>query len=187
MSRSRGKVLALSTVGVGVVVMVAAGFAGKDWIREEWYLRRLEWGDMDDQIVAADKLSEMRSVRAIPILVAKLEAEALAKVHGFFYKGPPEQYLGRLGTRFKAALIKIGHPATLAALKARTHDDWRVSWIMDDSLPQIRPCPGPHDSFAHSTSCDVQILMQLRDDPAETPDVRMTAKNILDRGPFESR
>jgi hypothetical protein len=84
MSRSRGKVLALSTVGVGVVVIVAAGFAGKDWIREEWYLRRLEWGDMDDQIVAADKLSEMRSVRAVPILVAKLEAEALAIVHGFF-------------------------------------------------------------------------------------------------------
>ena len=43
----RGKIVALSTVAVGVVVLVAAGIAAKERIREEWYLWKLERGNPD--------------------------------------------------------------------------------------------------------------------------------------------
>ena len=53
----RGKVVALSTLAVGLVVLVAAGFAAKGRIVEEWYLHQLESDDQKEQIVAARALS----------------------------------------------------------------------------------------------------------------------------------
>ena len=38
----RGKVIALSTVAVGVVVLVVAGVVAKHWIREEYFLLHLQ-------------------------------------------------------------------------------------------------------------------------------------------------
>ncbi len=74
----RGKIFALSTVAVGVVVLVAAGIAAKERIREEWYLWKLEWGNPDEQVASMEKLGEMRSVRAVKPLVAKLKQKEVA-------------------------------------------------------------------------------------------------------------
>jgi len=57
---------------LGLVVIIATGFALKDWIREEWYLYRLTQGDEKAQRAAAERLGEMRSVRAVPLLADRL-------------------------------------------------------------------------------------------------------------------
>ncbi len=64
----RGKSIAISTVAVGVVVLVAAGFAAKDWIVEEWWIHKLQTGDVDEQTHAAKRLGELESIRAVPFL-----------------------------------------------------------------------------------------------------------------------
>ncbi len=68
----RGKVIALSTVAVGVVVLIATGFAAKDRIREEWYLWKLTSARPEVRATAALSLGRMRSVRAVPLLVRQL-------------------------------------------------------------------------------------------------------------------
>ena len=65
---ARGKLLALSTAAVSVVVLVTAGFAAKDWILEEWRIHELKTGMVQEQACAATRLGELRSVRAIPFL-----------------------------------------------------------------------------------------------------------------------
>ncbi len=64
----RGKIFALSTAAVGVLVLLAAGIAGKDRIREEWWIHRLQAGNAEEQVYAVMRLEELRSVRAIPHL-----------------------------------------------------------------------------------------------------------------------
>ncbi len=62
----RGKSIAISTAVLGVVVLVAAGVAGKERIREEWYLHQLGSADDATRLHAAGALGEMKSIRAVP-------------------------------------------------------------------------------------------------------------------------
>ena len=57
--KPRGKLFALSTAAVGLVVLVAAGIAAKDRIREEWYLRNLRFGDDHEKLYAAEKIESL--------------------------------------------------------------------------------------------------------------------------------
>ena len=57
--QKRGKSVAFSTVAVGLVVLVAAGVAAKDRIREEWYLRNLRFGDDHEKLYAAEKIESL--------------------------------------------------------------------------------------------------------------------------------
>ena len=66
--KRRGQIVALSTAAVGVVVLAVAGIAGKDRIREEWYVWRLEAGSREQKIDAAHTLRRMDLARAIPAL-----------------------------------------------------------------------------------------------------------------------
>lgn len=70
--KRRGKIIAISTVGVGVVVLVAAGLVARDWIREEWYIWRLSSARPEVRATAALSLGRMRAVRAVPMLVRNL-------------------------------------------------------------------------------------------------------------------
>jgi len=75
----RGKIVAMSTVVVGVVVLVAAGIVGKDRIREEWWIYKLQSGEPDDQVRAAKRLGDLASFRAMPVLFYVL-AETSSKI-----------------------------------------------------------------------------------------------------------
>ena len=59
----RGKLVALSITVVGVLVLAVAGFAAKDRILEEWYLRRLSGTD-DEAAAAVERLGAIGSVCA---------------------------------------------------------------------------------------------------------------------------
>src|SRR2546428_4218882 len=64
----RGKLLALSTVAVGLVVLVGAGILSKDRILEKWYLRQLKRGDekaRDDALVELAKVGSEESLLEI--------------------------------------------------------------------------------------------------------------------------
>ena len=53
MSR-KGKGIALSTAALGLVVLVAAGFAAKNFFLEEWEILQLSWGDPEAKRTAID-------------------------------------------------------------------------------------------------------------------------------------
>lgn len=73
----KGKRLTHLTISLGVVVLVASGFALKRPILEQWYIWKLESKDESDFESAANKLAEMKSVRALEVLIKKLKDENL--------------------------------------------------------------------------------------------------------------
>jgi HEAT repeat protein len=119
--RPPGKLLALSTAAVGVVVLVATGFAAKDQIREEWYIWRLEKGSELEQAAAAEKLGQMRSVRAVPAL---FEAARHVEASGN-------------RTAFSDALIHIGKPAVPDLLRAASDGPGPLWDLARDALGGI--------------------------------------------------
>ncbi len=66
---SKGRRLTYLIIPLGLVVLVVAVYAFRGPIREQWYLWELESEDEEEQEFAAEKLGEMGSVRAVPILV----------------------------------------------------------------------------------------------------------------------
>lgn len=75
MKATKSKRLTHLTISLGVVVLVAAGFAFKRPILEQWYLWELESEEEQERKLAAEKLGELRSVRAIPSLIKILRGE----------------------------------------------------------------------------------------------------------------
>ena len=61
----RGKRFALSTAAVGLVILVAAGFAAKGWVMEEYYIHLLRSTDDEIRLVAAEALAGHGTVVAI--------------------------------------------------------------------------------------------------------------------------
>ena len=93
---------------LGLLTLAGAGWAVKDWVVEEWYLRKLESEDQQDRADAARTLGEMGSVRAISPLT------------NLFLKEPNE---GPHLPYSAEALVKIGEPSVAAlseALQTRT-------------------------------------------------------------------
>lgn len=69
MKASRGRAIAILSALSALAVLIAAAIAGKDFFLEFWRLRQLESPDEETQRLAAEKLGEMRSRRAIrPLL-----------------------------------------------------------------------------------------------------------------------
>jgi hypothetical protein len=58
MNPRKGRLLAWGSVVVGVLVLVACAFAFRGRIVEEYWLHKLEFGDLDEQTVAAKRLRE---------------------------------------------------------------------------------------------------------------------------------
>ena len=72
MNPRHGKLIARWSVALGLAVLVACGVAFRDRIAEEWWLYKLESGELEEQKVAAEKLVEMGSVRAVPVMLENL-------------------------------------------------------------------------------------------------------------------
>ena len=70
-----GKTIALSTAGVGVVVLVATEIAERDWIREQWYVHRFEAGDEKEKLHAAERLGALGSARATSWLFEEMHKD----------------------------------------------------------------------------------------------------------------
>lgn len=96
MKTGRGRRVALVTVAVGVVVVIAAGFAARARVLEEYWLRELDttspW-DRLDAVDALDSLSRHGSARSIPPLLDFMNRAM----------GDLEQVEGRLGVKDRTA------------------------------------------------------------------------------------
>jgi HEAT repeat protein len=103
MERSRGRRVTLVAAACAAAVVVAAAIAGKDLILERWWIWRLGSKEPATWRAAAERLGEMRSVRAVPRLV-EVYLREMAK------DGVARDFPGQV-------LIRIGHPAVAALLK----------------------------------------------------------------------
>ena len=113
--RSKNAILFLVIIS-GVVVLVAAGFALKRPLLEQWYLSRLDSEDAQKTTAAIGKLVEMRSVRAVPYLISMLLGES---------ESQNRKSLGLAG----AAPARIGSPGIPLLLEASDEDQyWREHW-----------------------------------------------------------
>jgi hypothetical protein len=59
------------------VVLLAAGYAATDWIREEYLIWRLDHGDAS----AAGSLGQVGSLRAVPALFRHGEVDAIQRIY----------------------------------------------------------------------------------------------------------
>src|SRR2546422_10272745 len=66
--KRRGKAIALTIVALGLAVLIAVGIAAKDWIREEYYLHKLQSEDDKDVRLAAQMLTRGISPRGISFI-----------------------------------------------------------------------------------------------------------------------
>ena len=98
---SKKAVLSLSVVS-GIVVVVAAGFALKRPVLEQWYLWQLESEDEQERKSAAERLGEMGSVRAMPVILGIFQRTG-SELFTIVY--PPESYVDTS----RAFVVKAEH------------------------------------------------------------------------------
>ena len=69
--RPRGRIFTLSIAAVGLVTLVAAGFAARGLLLEKYWLWKLKTGSKEEHVAAAKALGGLKSVAAIyPVLEA---------------------------------------------------------------------------------------------------------------------
>ncbi len=106
-----GRRVAGWTVAVGLVVLVAAGWAGKTWIVEQYYVYELQSTDEEELgLHAADALGEMKSVRAVPYLI-RLLVEEKRGIASWSEEVPGSPMRVVVLTPLAYALYRIGRPA----------------------------------------------------------------------------
>jgi HEAT repeat protein len=126
----RGKAVMLWTAGAGVAVLLALVWVLRRPILEEWYLLRLRSESEETRKLAAARLGELESVRAVPRLLEILRKEAKEAD-----RDEEKHYAVR-------ALLRIGIPALPRVLDA-LQDAESASEDSLDSLLEIVEAFGP--------------------------------------------
>ena len=70
--RDRRKLLATAISLLGVTAIGAAFWASRDWLREEWWIHKLQTEEVEERTRAAMRLGEIQSSRAVPHLLGVL-------------------------------------------------------------------------------------------------------------------
>lgn len=183
---SRSKTIPISTAVLGVAVLIAAGVAGKNRIREEWYIWRLEKGDEQEQMVAAEKLGKLRSVRAASRLVAAFRMitrkVAMHPMDETFQRRDLRRQLELWG-QLRTVLLEVGKPATMDLLRGTAdEDDVAVAMCMMGVLLEVDEYPtikaNPWDRSRPTIQGEL-VLRQLQDDLSNPHDTRMLASEVL--------
>jgi HEAT repeat protein len=103
-----GRRTAIAVAAIGVLTIVLAAFFGRDRISEEWWLWKLSKPSSDEERIAAmDRLGELCSARAVPVILDLLQWRAS---DNFILSTPVTdsamQALDRIGTRVKAQFLR---------------------------------------------------------------------------------
>ncbi len=85
--RSRVKKAVLWACGLAVVVLVFATVAMWDALSERYWISKLESGDLESALSAADKLSGRHSVRAVRSFVRRIRATSTETAEGWTRSG----------------------------------------------------------------------------------------------------
>ncbi len=163
--RSKKAIVCLVIVA-SVVVLVAAGFALKRPIIEQWYVWQLESQDEQERTAAIGKLVDMRSVRAVPYLISMLPGDSDTRKGGpILVNAPPwqEHWAAK-------AIAAIGAQAVPAIAEAIKDETWlyggRVT--MDIAL---------RTAIQEMGSSAASHLMEMLD--AKNPNTRRLAALVL--------
>ncbi len=124
----KGRRFTASIIAVGLLVLGLAGYALKDNALEQWYLWKLQSEDEEERRIAAAKLGDMISVRAVPRLMELFRKEPTdgSKTTvgvGLLYSGD--------------ALVKIGEPAVPHLTKALKDENYEVRLGAKQALQNI--------------------------------------------------
>lgn len=71
--KRQGKVIAWSSVGLGLAVLAVAAWASHDFVLELWNIHQLDSEEIREVQSAAEKLAELGSARAVPHLFDALK------------------------------------------------------------------------------------------------------------------
>lgn len=114
----------VASCGLACLCIVAVWL--KPTLLEEWYLRQLSAPDVESRRVAALKVSQLKSRRAVPVLLSMLGEEAKKSIGVAFSDQGPDRYvrdaLARLGT--------LAVPALFDALSSAT-EEAAIDYIVD--------------------------------------------------------
>ncbi len=133
------------------MVIVWAGIAFEEKLVEQWYLPKLDSPEEEDQALAAEKLGQMKSRRAIPPLVEILrrcgarsgavwgDGSGIVNVAlSYAATGTTLTTWVRSHYSFKA-LVGIGHPAVPALRRLVEDKDNGTRWAAALALNEIDP------------------------------------------------
>jgi HEAT repeat protein len=161
MKGRRGRRVTWWITGLGLLVLLACGILFKDWVLEEWYLYKLESGDIEEQKAAVQKLAEMGSTRAIPGFIRLLQWPSQSP---------------QLRTPAANALRRIGAPAVPALTTALENENEGIRLLAVDTLGKM----GAEQAGAKAV---VPVLIERLNDESET--VQLSAISAL--GDTQSR
>ncbi len=145
---------------MAVLVIAASAVVLKDRALEEWYILKLD-GDGHDRALAAEKLGDMKSVRAIPKLIEYFRRET---------GGPlPVQFC-------TFALVRIGAPAVPALIpELKSKKTWvpaDAAMVLEgigppakDAIPALEDLSMSHDS--RNEEAAKRALRAIRNSPGE--------------------
>lgn len=122
----RGKAIALTAGLLGTTVVIASGFAFKGQIQERYWLWKVQGGDEAESAIAAEKLAQMRSQSAVPILIRLVQREC---------SSPRNRDLGPY--YFSSALAKMEVSAVPALIKTLGDKDQKLREEAASILGQI--------------------------------------------------
>jgi len=178
--------------GAAAAVAIALLSMRPNWLYEEWYIHRLQSADVEQRIQAAEKLGEMQSVRAVPAILEAIREQLTRRFSStkpsdrmVGYVGSPEHFFGAEVWRLKEAIVRMGKPATLEVLRAIG-----MKGSTDGTLPipqliladiyssDLRYLADQHTGRG---SLMEDLLMQIRDAPALSYEVRAAAGEALSR------
>ncbi len=126
------------------MVIVWAGIAFEEELVEPWYVWKLDSAEEEDQELAAEKLGQMKSRRAIPRLVEVLRhSPKIVEVRPLFFVDEARWGKGlfrdvRSHYSFKA-LVRIGRPAVPALVRLLNSTDENDRWAAAAALREIDP------------------------------------------------
>ena len=150
--------LTIVTGGVGMAVLAIACFVAKDKLVEQWYLWKLRSGDEHEQRTAVQHLGELRSVAAVPELLALFRTKNRSRSFS-----PDDQHLRR-------ALVKIGEPAVPGLIELSRDHRSSVRSAAWSVVGSMGPAAVPHLA-----------------ETLEQEDETLRAKALLDLGGLDSR
>jgi hypothetical protein len=160
MKTRQGRTVAVWSVVLGVLVLVGAGWAMRERVAEEYWLYRLEDGDEEEKRVAVERLGEIGSARALPIIlvgsvedpekyylhraarriVSQRRKESLSMLLSLVEK---ERWPARhLAIEFLGEFGSDAARAVPALFRALNDEDGRVRLAASHALWLIEPAPG---------------------------------------------
>ena len=123
-------------------VVITFGFLSKDLILEYWHIRKLSSEERVERLLAAEKLGEMKSLRAISDL---LEREARDRIER--HREPGLELFTRREYPFIDAVVKVGPRAFPRIFEAYKDLEPRDRWVVSKAIRQIRPDVGSVSVF----------------------------------------